>query len=118
MAPTKAIVLITGANSGVGFGLASLLVGRGSYHVLLGARSVEKGNAAVAALQSRFQAQRDAIEMLQIDVTSDDSIENAAKAVESKHGRLDVVVNNAAVVPTDGSFREQMRASFDTNATG
>lgn len=109
MTTAKAIVLITGANSGVGFGLASQLLNRGTYHVLVGARSTEKGDAAVSTLRERLHSQSECVEALQVDVTDEGSIENAAAEVDKKHGRVDILVNNAAIVPMDGPFREQCR---------
>ena len=91
MAATKAIVLITGATSGVGYGLASQLLARGTYHVLVGSRSHEKGSNAVKDLKNRYRERADAVEALQIDVTSDESINKAATTVQDKHGRVDVV---------------------------
>jgi NAD(P)-dependent dehydrogenase (short-subunit alcohol dehydrogenase family) len=55
--------------------------------------------------------------MLHVDVTDDETITRAAAEVESRHGRLDILVNNAAVGYVKGTLREQMRLSFDTNAT-
>ena len=74
------------ANGGVGFELAAQLLADASKHVLLGSRSVEKGEAAVKDLQSRRQP--GSVELLHIDVDSEESIAAAAKSVESKHGRL------------------------------
>lgn len=54
-------------------------------HVLLGARSIEKGSAAVKDLESRKLA--GTVELLKLDVSDEQSIENAAKQVEEKHGR-------------------------------
>jgi len=88
---TSIQVLITGGNSGVGFGLASQLLNRGTYHVLLGSRSTDKGRDAVKDLQARHESQSDAVELLQIDVTDDDSIDKAAVTVRNKHGKVDVV---------------------------
>jgi NAD(P)-dependent dehydrogenase (short-subunit alcohol dehydrogenase family) len=72
-------------NGGIGFELASQLITDSSKHVLLGSRSVEKGEAAVKELQSRNQP--GTVELLQVDVNSDESIGAAAKSVKSKHGR-------------------------------
>lgn len=73
------------ANSGIGFEVAAQLLPDASNHILLGARSVEKGEAAVKELQSRKLP--GTVELVQIDLSSEDSIAAAAKAVESKHGR-------------------------------
>ncbi|KAL8843647.1 MAG: hypothetical protein Q9170_000151, partial [Blastenia crenularia] len=88
---------------------------KGFYHVLLGSRSIEKGNAAVTTLQSRNLS--GSVELVRLDVTKDDTIEEAAKAVERNHGRLDILVNNAAIASIEGPLRKQMREAFDTNAT-
>ena len=73
------------ANGGIGFELASQLLSNASNHVLLGSRSVEKGEAAVKNLQSRNLP--GTVELLQVDVDSDESITAATKTVERKHGR-------------------------------
>ena len=72
-------------NGGIGFELVSQLLSDSSRHVLLGSRSVEKGEAAIKELQSRKQP--GTVELLQLDVASGESITAAAKSVESKHGR-------------------------------
>jgi len=56
--------------------------------------------------------------MLQLDLTDDDTIDQAASSVEKNHGKLDILVNNAAVAIPSGTDREQLCAAFDTNATG
>ena len=91
---------------------------KGSYHVLMGARSTDKGNTALQELRARDL--HGSVEMLLLDLTRDDTIENAVTQVRRDHGRLDVLVNNAAVAPMDQdhTLREQMRLAFDTNATG
>lgn len=89
---------------------------KGSYHVLMGSRSLEKGDAALKELQSRNLA--GSVELILLDVTDDDTIEQAAAKVQRNHGKLDILVNNAAVVPMTPPLRQQMRESFDTNATG
>ncbi|GIC88877.1 uncharacterized protein Aud_005279 [Aspergillus udagawae] len=116
MAAPKTIVLITGANSGIGFELAAQLTAKDSYHVLMGVRSMQKGNAALARLQSRNLPGTP--ELLHLDVTDDETIHRAAERVEKLHGKLDILVNNAAIVATTTSLRRQLREEFDTNATG
>ena len=85
MAEHQAIVLITGANSGVGFELASQLVIDATKHVILCSRSIEKGKKALAGLEALGKP--GTIELLQLDVCDEQSIEHAAKAVAEKHGR-------------------------------
>jgi NAD(P)-dependent dehydrogenase (short-subunit alcohol dehydrogenase family) len=99
-----------------GFELTAQLMAKGSYHVLMGARSAQKGYAALQGLHSWNLP--GSVDMLLLDVTKDDTIENAATKVRRDHGRLDILVKNAAVVPPDHTLREQMRLAFDTNVTG
>ncbi|KAK5686880.1 hypothetical protein LTR17_026764 [Elasticomyces elasticus] len=111
------VTLITGANAGIGFELAAQLLAKGNYHVLLGCRSAAKGQAALEHLESRNLP--GSVALTQLDVTDDDSINAAAAQVEKEHGRLDVLINNAAVgLVGVEPLRRQMRGAFDTNATG
>lgn len=90
---TQRIALVTGANRGLGFEIARQLAQRG-VHVVLTARSAEKGQAAaknlqVSGLDVSFQ---------QLDVTQPESIRGAVDAVCAQFGRLDILINNAAVL--------------------
>lgn len=85
-ATTKSIILITGANAGIGFELASQLIADKMKHVILGSRSIDKGEAALKSLQSRNQP--GTAEMIQLNVDNRESIEAAAKKVEKDHGRF------------------------------
>ncbi|KAI0105685.1 NAD(P)-binding protein [Nemania sp. FL0031] len=116
MADQKSVVLITGANSGIGFEVANQLLTDGSFHVLLCARSKEKGQAALADLQSRNLP--GTVELLHLDVAEESSIAAAAKLVEEKHGRLDALVNNAGISRAPGTVGEQMVACFKVSAVG
>lgn len=73
------------ANGGIGFEVATQLLTDASKHVLLGSRSAERGGQAVKDLQSRGLP--GTVELLQLDMSSQDSILAAAKRVESEHGR-------------------------------
>jgi len=91
--PDKRIALITGANQGVGLQVAKEMVATGSYIVLVGSRDLAKGEAAAK------QIGPDAI-AIQIDVTDQASITAAAERIRKEFGRLDVLVNNAAISNT------------------
>lgn len=88
---------------------------KGTYHVLVGARSIDKGRSAVEDLQSK--GYEGTCEFLQLDQTDDDSIAAAAKSVETTYGHLDVLINNAAIASTEAT-RENMISNFNTNAVG
>jgi len=91
--PDKRVALITGANQGVGLQVAKEMVATGSYIVLVGSRDLAKGEAAAK------QIGPDAI-AIQIDVTDQASITAAAERIRKEFGRLDVLVNNAAISNT------------------
>lgn len=112
------IVLVTGANKGIGLETARQL-GQLGMTVIVGSRDANKGEAAAAQLRAAG-LQTDA---LAIDVASTDSVEAAAKAVEAKYGKLDVLVNNAGIALDFGVSslevtEETLRKTFETNFYG
>ncbi|KAF2669201.1 NAD(P)-binding protein [Microthyrium microscopicum] len=116
MTDNKTLVFITGGNSGIGLETARQVLADASTHVLLGSRSLEKGQQAVEQLQS--QQISGTVEVVQVDVSDEASVSAAAKTVESKYGRLDALVNNAGIAGGDGTTATQMTACLQTNAVG
>ncbi|KAL3452668.1 NAD(P)-binding protein [Aspergillus insuetus] len=118
MSTKKPLILITGANQGIGFATAQNLASTGRYHLLIGARSQEKADAAVEKL-TPFSSN---LAPLVIDVTSDASIATAAKAVSDQFGSLDILINNAGISTSPDhaslSLRENFRAVFEVNVFG
>ncbi|MFE4703138.1 SDR family NAD(P)-dependent oxidoreductase [Streptomyces sp. NPDC056738] len=102
------ITLITGANKGIGFETARQLLAVG-HVVYLGARDVERGQRAAAALGARF---------VQLDVTDDASVNSALAAIDAAEGRLDVLVNNAGILGDGALDGPTALRAFDTNAVG
>ncbi|KAJ6545002.1 hypothetical protein DFH09DRAFT_1172443 [Mycena vulgaris] len=108
-ADTK-IVLITGANKGIGFETAKQLASQyKGYHILMGSRDVERGAKAAETLQQAGLS----VEALAIDVADDRSIEAAAETVKSKFGRLDVLINNAGIALDSFTGEPSSRAVFE-----
>jgi len=103
----KKIALITGANKGIGFETARQL-GKQDFTVLVGARDIQRGTSAVAALQ----AEDIDAHFLQIDPTSSLSIMKAAQEVENKFGLLDVLINNAGTF-LDGDNAAPAQVTLD-----
>ncbi|NWB98013.1 SDR family oxidoreductase [Pseudomonas gingeri] len=89
----KQTVLITGANKSIGLETARRL-GELGYRIWLGSRDPLRGEVAAQALRERGYD----IRVLQIDVTSDDSVRNAAERVKREDGQLDVLINNAGIL--------------------
>jgi NAD(P)-dependent dehydrogenase (short-subunit alcohol dehydrogenase family) len=123
----KQVALVTGANQGIGLQIAKDLVARG-LTVLVGSRNLERGEAAAKEVGPNAFA-------LQLDVTDQASVVSAAERVQNEFGRLDVLIQNAAISnankqpgqsveeyskttrPSVVSI-EEMRAVWDTNVFG
>src|SRR5580698_3290042 len=88
----KLVALVTGANQGIGLQIAKDLVTHG-FIVLVGSRNLERVEAAARYVGAEAHA-------LQLDVTDQSSITSAAERVRKEFGRLDVLVNNAAISNT------------------
>jgi len=86
------VALVTGANRGIGLELVRRLAGEG-FRVVLASRDPEKGRVAAGELQ---QQGLDVVS-LELDVSAQRSVESLAASLESQLGRLDVLVNNAAI---------------------
>ena len=122
----KRIALVSGANQGVGFQVAKELVANG-LTVLVGARNLQRGEAAVKEIGPGAIP-------LQLDVTDRVSISSAAERIRKDFGRLDLLVNNAAISNTrKGSLSlqeykkitlasnvslDEVRAVWETNVFG
>lgn len=83
------IALVTGANTGVGFQIAKALT-ENNYIVFIGARNLEKGKDAASQLGKNAIA-------IELDVTKQNTITAAVKEIQQKFGKLDLLVNNAAI---------------------
>jgi len=125
--PDKPVALVTGANQGIGLQIARDLVAHG-FTVLVGSRNLARGEAAATEVGPDAHA-------LRLDVTDQASIAAAAQRIRSDFGRLDVLVNNAAISntrmlpgmsveeysqstrPSNVSL-DELRAVFETNVFG
>jgi NAD(P)-dependent dehydrogenase (short-subunit alcohol dehydrogenase family) len=122
----KLVALVTGANQGIGLQIAKELVAHG-YTVLVGSRNLENGEAAAKSIGADAHA-------IQLDVTDQVSIAAATERIKSEFGRLDVLVNNAAISHAGKPGRsleemmnaskasaaslDEVRAVFETNVFG
>jgi NAD(P)-dependent dehydrogenase (short-subunit alcohol dehydrogenase family) len=123
----KPVALITGANQGIGLQIAKELAAK-NFTVLVGSRDYARGEEAARTVDGDAHA-------LQLDVTDQASIAAAAERVRNEFGRLDVLVNNAAIsntglrpgIPIEEYAKstrpstvslDEMRAVFETNVFG
>lgn len=90
------IILVTGGNRGIGLGVVQLAVHAGDV-ALMGARNVERGRDAADAIDQAAAEAPGRVEVVPLDVTEPDSIKHAVDQVDERHGRLDALVNNAAI---------------------
>lgn len=92
------IVLITGANTGLGFEIVRALSSSSNqFTILVGGRSIDKANKAVEKIQSEYPDSPSSPTAVQIDIEDDESIDALYQQVTSKFGRLDILVNNAGM---------------------
>ena len=90
----KKVVVITGASSGIGEAAARLLAARGA-RVVLGARRIDRLQALVQELKAVGQQ----AVCKAVDVTRRDDVQNLIDFAVERFGRVDVIINNAGVMP-------------------
>ncbi|MDC0679583.1 SDR family oxidoreductase [Sorangium atrum] len=123
----KRVALITGANQGIGLQIAKELAAK-NFTVLVGSRDLARGVESAKTIDGDARA-------LQLDVTDRASIAAAAKRIREELGRLDVLVNNAAISHSgrrpgttveeyarstlaSNVSLDELRAVFETNVFG
>ena len=116
--PNEPIVVVTGANRGIGLEISRQLATRGS-QVVLTARKSGAGKAAV----KRLAAQNLTVQFRPLDVTSGKSIVALREVLKRTYGRLDVLINNAGIIasgeaPGLNVDMETVRVTLETNALG
>ena len=115
----KRIALVTGANRGIGFEVCKQLAQLSDMFVILTARNFEKGQSAAKQLKDKGMD----ISFYQLDVCNDTDIKNISLQIEQQYGRLDILVNNAAILydswqdAIDADFQIVNRA-LETNLFG
>jgi NAD(P)-dependent dehydrogenase (short-subunit alcohol dehydrogenase family) len=109
-------VLITGATDGLGRAAALYLAGRGC-RIFAAGRSAEKR----ATLEREAHEKRLPLDVLEMDVCSDASVDAAVAVVESRTPRLDVLINNAGlayVATMEEITMDDLKRQFETNFFG
>ena len=119
------VILITGGNTGLGLEIVkSLYRSSKAYTILIGSRDTTKADAAISTVKSEYPSSASTLHAVQVDLSSDSSLEAAVSTITNDHGRLDVLVNNGGA-SFDGqiqsgalSLRDGLNKSWDTNVTG
>ncbi|HKR01529.1 MAG TPA: SDR family oxidoreductase [Pyrinomonadaceae bacterium] len=115
---TNKVALVTGANRGIGLEVARQFALLG-FKTFLGARDAERGAEAARSLQQKGLQ----VIPVQLDVTVQRSIDAAKHLVEERFGKLDVLVNNAAILydswqRAESASLDTVREAFETNTLG
>lgn len=90
MSTTNQIVLVTGANQGLGYHTVQQLSKLPGWTILLGSRDASRGREALEKIKADGTVSD--VEVVVLDVTSDATIEVARKGIEEKYGKIDVLV--------------------------
>ena len=111
--------LVTGANKSIGFEVARQLAQKGIY-VYLGSRNLENGIEAVNQLKAEGINN---VEVIQLDITNDESVKNARAEIGKKTKKLDILINNAGIFggyPQEAlnTHIDQFKATYDSNVFG
>ncbi|KAI0184716.1 hypothetical protein EV127DRAFT_485897 [Xylaria flabelliformis] len=121
---TKTIVLVSGANRGIGLAIVKALLesapsdssNSAPYHVYLGSRDLQKGQDIAAGLPT---SHGNTVSAIQLEITSPESVNNAVATVKAESGRLDVLINNAGVnLPTIPDEAVKMSTLYEINVIG
>jgi carbonyl reductase 1 len=110
-------ILVTGANKGIGFAIAErILEEAGDTSVFLGSRDRGRGEAAAKSLHQTTAEAVSRIQVVEIDVSSDESVDRAAQVVREACGdaQLYGIVNNAGI----GLGGDDVRRVLDVNTRG
>ena len=106
-------ILITGANTGIGFATAEQLVKQGQ-HVILACRNPQKAQDAQNKLRSLNQGQ---VDLISLDLNSLELTRKAADEIADRYGNLDVLINNAGLFAktkqlTADGFEQQFGVNY------
>ncbi|MBE9462373.1 SDR family oxidoreductase [Dyadobacter subterraneus] len=112
----SSIILITGTSTGFGK-LMTITLSEAGHTVIAGMRGINGKNAEVAKELSALPN----VEVVELEITSDESVLNAVTQTLAKYGKIDVLINNAAVSGfglLEGYSIEQVKKMFDVNFYG
>ncbi|KAJ5151625.1 hypothetical protein N7492_009920 [Penicillium capsulatum] len=119
------IVFVTGGNGGIGYETVKEFVeSEKPYHILMGSRSVEKAKKSIEKLHVECPQASNVVEAVQLDLTSDESIEQAFDKVQADLGYIDALINNAGAtfdldyVGGRVSLRDCFNNAYNVNVAG
>ncbi len=110
------MIIVTGANSGIGFEAAREFARNGA-QVVLACRNLEKAQVALDAIMTELPDAQ--AKIMQLDLASQSSVHQFAQAFQARHDRLDVLVNNAGIMMVPyGTTEDGFERQLGTNHLG
>ncbi len=110
------VIIITGANSGIGYEAAKEFARKGA-QIVLASRNKNKAEVALSQIHAEIPAAR--AEILQLDLASLKSIQQFSEIFKNKYDRLDVLLNNAGIMMVPyGKTNDGFEKQFGTNHLG
>ena len=111
------VAIVTGGNSGIGFETAKALADSGAA-VVVASRSLERGQKAMDEINA--SSPKSSVQVMQLDLASQDSVKRFAAEFSSKFDRLDLLINNAGVMmpPERQETADGFELQFGTNHLG
>lgn len=110
------VMIVTGANSGIGFEAAKAFAAKGA-HTILACRNMDKAQVALADIKR--DAPQASVEIMALDLASQTSIHTFAEAFKARFDRLDVLANNAGIMMVPyGTTEDGFERQVGTNHLG
>jgi NAD(P)-dependent dehydrogenase (short-subunit alcohol dehydrogenase family) len=111
------IAIVTGSSSGIGFE-TSVLLARNGFYTYATVHNLDKRSNQIADIAKKEDLP---LEVVRLDVESDESVKDTINTITRKHNRIDVIVNNAGYAlggPLEETSMEEIRKQFETNFFG
>jgi NAD(P)-dependent dehydrogenase (short-subunit alcohol dehydrogenase family) len=112
------IVVVTGSSSGIGFETSLLLAKSGFYTYATVHKLEGEGSRQIIDIAKKEKLP---LEIVQLDVNSDESVTDTINSIVKKHNRIDVIVNNAGYAlggALEETSMDEIRKQFETNFFG
>ena len=112
----KKVAVVTGSSSGIGLE-TSLLLAKNGFYTYVTMRNLDKSKA----ITNLKQKEKLSLEILQLDVTADESVKETINKITNEQERIDVLVNNAGyalVGPFEELSIEEFKEQYETNVFG
>ncbi|CCG84522.1 protein of unknown function [Taphrina deformans PYCC 5710] len=117
MSGNEQVILVTGANRGIGYEAVKFLSQQlPNGVILLGSRSLGNGQDAIKKMQESQSSHKfDNVKVVEVDISSETSLKKAVAEVSDKYGKLDVLLHNSGISQAEGDSLS--RKILDVNVT-